>query len=79
MTTRTFTLSVHFDEGHVWAEVHELPGCFASGRDISELQEALAEAIGLYLNSHSVLRVELEPIQPVQEIKARAELIPACA
>lgn len=32
-----------------WARVVELPGCFASGRSLDELREALGEAIGLYL------------------------------
>jgi predicted RNase H-like HicB family nuclease len=46
-----YTVLVH-DEGsgeRMWAEVAELPGCFASGRDTGELGEALAEAISLYL------------------------------
>jgi hypothetical protein len=44
-----------------WAEVEELPGCFAAGRDESELREALAEAISFYLSEpgHEV-HVELE-------------------
>lgn len=32
-----------------WADVVELPGCFASGDSLEELHEALGEAIGLYL------------------------------
>lgn len=32
-----------------WADVVELPGCFASGDTLEELHEALGEAIGLYL------------------------------
>lgn len=38
------------DEDCFWAEVVEVPGCFASGRDLSELEEALAEALGLALS-----------------------------
>jgi predicted RNase H-like HicB family nuclease len=34
----------------LWAEVLELPGCFASGQDMDELWEALTEAISLYLS-----------------------------
>ena len=50
--TVTYTVEIH-DEGAdgFWAEVEELPGCFASGRDMNELNEALAEAIGLYLST----------------------------
>jgi predicted RNase H-like HicB family nuclease len=43
------TVIVHQERGSFWAEVSELPGCFASGRTLDELVEALAEAVGLYL------------------------------
>jgi predicted RNase H-like HicB family nuclease len=43
------TIHIHHDGAEYWSEVAELPGCFASGRTMSELHEALAEAIGLYL------------------------------
>lgn len=47
----TLTVRVH-DEGDdgMWAEVMELPGCFASGFSADELQEALQEAIEQYLS-----------------------------
>lgn len=47
----TYTLTIH-DEGEdgFWAEVKELPGCFASGFTLDELQESLEEAISLYLS-----------------------------
>lgn len=45
-----FTANVHHEEdGSYWAEVVELPGCFASGFDLNELSEALAEAIEMCL------------------------------
>jgi predicted RNase H-like HicB family nuclease len=40
---------LHEEGGSYWAEVKELPGCFASGRDLEEIKEALIEAINLYL------------------------------
>ena len=36
-------------DGSLWAEVRELPGCFASGFSVEELQEALFEAIQMSL------------------------------
>jgi predicted RNase H-like HicB family nuclease len=39
------------DDGTYWAEVKELPGCFASGATLDELQEALIEAIEMCLPS----------------------------
>jgi predicted RNase H-like HicB family nuclease len=43
------TVTVHTERGSLWSEVAELPGCFASGRTLDELCEALADAVGLYL------------------------------
>lgn len=44
----TYTVAVHQEGDTFWAEVEELPGCFATGRDLAELEEALVEAITLY-------------------------------
>lgn len=43
------TAAVRFEDGSYWAEVKELPGCFASGGTLDELREALVEAVSLYL------------------------------
>jgi predicted RNase H-like HicB family nuclease len=42
---------VRYEEGAYWAQVRELPGCFASGHTLDELMEVLKEAIELYLAS----------------------------
>lgn len=47
-TRRNYTVKVHDEDGGYWAEVEELPGCFASGDTFDELLEALSEAVGLY-------------------------------
>jgi predicted RNase H-like HicB family nuclease len=48
--TREVIVRVHEqDDGWLWAEVLDLPGCFASGRTLDELREALEEAIALYV------------------------------
>lgn len=44
-----FHALIHKEDGSYWAEVKELPGCFASGHDLEELKEAVIEAITLYL------------------------------
>ena len=57
-----YTLRIRREPGQdLWAEIAELPGCFASGQDLDELREALAEAIALYLSTpdHRV-RVQLD-------------------
>ena len=41
---------IHEEDGSYWAEVAELPGCFASGDSPPELVEALQEAVALYLS-----------------------------
>ncbi|MGN6558377.1 MAG: type II toxin-antitoxin system HicB family antitoxin [Solirubrobacterales bacterium] len=47
--TQEFTVNIQEEAGTLWAEVVELPGCFATGNDLDELREALEEAISLYL------------------------------
>ncbi len=47
--TIQYTARIHSEDGCYWAEVVELPGCFASGETLDELREALEEAISLYV------------------------------
>ena len=50
-TPEHLTIHVHRgDDGLLWADIDELPGCFASGDDMGELTEALNEAVSLYLS-----------------------------
>jgi predicted RNase H-like HicB family nuclease len=44
------TALIHSEGGSYWAEVKELPGCFASGDTVDELLEALREGISLCLD-----------------------------
>ena len=73
---RAYTVRIHREAGHdLWAEVLELPGCFASGRAIGELREALGEAISLYLSEpgHEVhVELEDEPGVTEQRVLARS-------
>ncbi len=50
------------EAGSCWAEVVELPGCFASGDTIDELLEGLQEAIALYVE-------DAGPTQPPRRIE----------
>jgi len=43
------TARIHAEDGSYWADVPELPGCFASGDTLGELFEALQEGVVLYL------------------------------
>jgi len=45
------TARVHHEDDSYWAEVVELPGCFATGDTLDELRDALVEAIALYLDA----------------------------
>ena len=49
-----FRAIVHHEDGSFWAEIEEMPGCFASGDSMDELVESLTEAMGLYLSSSGV-------------------------
>lgn len=46
----TYRVGIYEEEGSLWAEVKDLPGCFATGDNEAELIEALSEAISLYLS-----------------------------
>jgi len=49
MGQRALHVDVHHEDGSYWAEVRELPGCFASGGTVAELIESVEEAVALYL------------------------------
>lgn len=75
---------IHYGDGQIWAEVEDMPGCFAAGRDMGELKEALEEAISMYLAPTEADRkrviLEFMPERPKQETRkmpARIELAPA--
>jgi predicted RNase H-like HicB family nuclease len=54
------TVRVHYEDGAYWAEVLELPGCFASGATLDDLKDALDEAIAMYLeNDEAAARSDL--------------------
>jgi len=42
------TARIHLEDSSYWAEVPELPGCFASGDSLDELFESLEEGVSLY-------------------------------
>jgi predicted RNase H-like HicB family nuclease len=43
------TVRIHSEDGGYWADVPDLPGCFATGDTLDELFESLREGIALYL------------------------------
>jgi predicted RNase H-like HicB family nuclease len=73
----TYTVRIHREPGHeLWAEVLELPGCFASGATMNELWQALGEAVSLYLSEpgHEV-HVELEDAPGPEPVTERRVLL----
>jgi hypothetical protein len=59
-----FRAIVHEEAGRLWAEVPDLPGCFASGRDEGELREAVAEAIDMCLSPWQKLTLRVQRAKP---------------
>ena len=56
-------VDVHHEDDSYWAEVRELPGCFASGENSAELVEAVQEAVAVYLaapESEDARRMSIE-------------------
>ena len=63
-----------------WAEVAQLPGCFAAGRTRDELLVSLEEAIALYLEGEDEATVmSSDHIEGVERFRFSADrkLIPA--
>ena len=61
------TVRVRQEGASYWSEVAELPGCFASAGTLAELEEALAEAVGLYLGD-APTELEHVPIHVGEQI-----------
>jgi len=61
---KTYTVIVHeekAEEGGYWAEVEELPGCFASGDTLDELEDDVKAAIEQHL---AALKSWASPFRP---------------
>lgn len=59
------TARIHHEDGSYWAEIAELPGCFASGETLDELREALEESVSLYLTDRTDA-AELKDDEPLR-------------
>jgi predicted RNase H-like HicB family nuclease len=71
-----FTVRVHTDADGIWAEVLELPGCFAAGETMEELLESLADGVGAYLSGDrtTVTAHLVDPNGQVIEERRQVEL-----
>lgn len=67
MASTTYTVQIHEEDGTLWAEVLELPGCFVTAEHMEELPEALSEAISLVVE-HPVGIVRLGPAESRVEV-----------
>jgi predicted RNase H-like HicB family nuclease len=71
------------DDGSMWATVDELPGVFATGDSLEEVQECLTEAIALYLTPEdqpsdgALVEVHLEDCHETAVAEAHAQLVVA--
>lgn len=63
-----YTVTVHHEDGSFWAEVDQMPGCFAAGDTEEEMWECLREAMSLYLSTpESGLSVKFSAREVVSE------------
>lgn len=70
----TYTLEVHHEgKNGFWAEVKELPGCFASGHTLEELYDSLEEAVGLYLSSDKATVTVTRPTEDGEIVREQRE------
>lgn len=54
------TARIRVENGSYWADVAELPGCFASGSTLDELFESLREGVAVYLDDDNESRGPLQ-------------------
>ncbi len=58
----SYTIQPHRDtDGSWWADVAELPGCFAAADTREGLLPAISEAIVLYLQDEDETKIRVEP------------------
>ena len=74
------TACIHIEEGRCWADVSELPGCFAAGDTLEGLVESLQEGIAHYLADETYFHVDAEAWQEIaaaldRPAQARPELV----
>jgi predicted RNase H-like HicB family nuclease len=75
ITTRVeYQVAIRRDsDGSYWAEVEQLPGCFASGDTIEEVQDNLIEAIGIYLSTpESRVEMSLVASDPTEQTSTQS-------
>jgi predicted RNase H-like HicB family nuclease len=49
VTPATLHVDLHYEDAAYWAEVRDLPGCFAFGETVAALFASVEEAVQLYL------------------------------
>ncbi len=57
--TMELTARIRLEDGTYWADVSELPGCFATGDSLDELFDSLREAVSTYLDDEGEPGAEL--------------------
>ena len=66
----TLHITVHLEDGSLWATVKEFPGVFATGDNLDELRESLQEGIALYETTRDqgylIFADQYEPSQPAE-------------
>lgn len=62
---------IRSEGGSYWAEISELPGCFAAGDSLDELFESLREGVRVYL-SDDQMAVSSDGLQVVSAVLSDA-------
>ncbi len=66
-----YTLNIRHEDGIYWANIEQIPGCFATGDSMDELMTNMAEAVGLALSTpESTVHAEFDSSRFHTEIQA---------
>jgi predicted RNase H-like HicB family nuclease len=70
------TIQIHIEGDAYWAEVPELPGCFAAGSTLDELFASLRDGVSLYLEGHGAeslaseaVRLAADPAEVIESLE----------
>lgn len=71
MRSMEIEVIVHKDAStdDLWAEVVQLPGCFASGRSRDDLMQSLEEAVELYLRDGDISATTSDRLEGVEHYR----------
>lgn len=79
MSALEFKVTIHNEDGTLWATVDQYPGAFGTGDTLDELVDSLAEALALVIPPEELAAAaRLSSMDPVQPEHADTRMLQLC-